>query len=317
MSETTYSYSGAVTEQKKRFLLFDVVVRLVREKPLGTVGGIIVLIMLIVGIFADVLAPYGIYDIHLVDRLSAPSATYFMGTDDLGRDLLSRVIYGARISMLVGVTASAINVVVATVIGIMSGFIGGRFDLVVQRFVDAIMCFPWLFILLTAMAILGPGLVQVILVLGVLYGIAYSRVVRSAVIAIKENLYMQAAVAIGSPTTRILVKHVLPNILAPIIIIFTISMASMILAEASLSFLGFGVPPPTPTWGSMLSMEGRRFMLLAPWLAIWPGLALSVTVYGINMLGDAVRDLLDPRLRGGAGRYGGLGKRKGRQKKTA
>jgi peptide/nickel transport system permease protein len=154
------------------------------------------------------------------------------------------------------------------------------------------------------MALMGNGMLQVIFVLGILLGISNSRIVRGATIAIKENMYMEAARAIGSSTTRLLVRHTLPNISAPIIVMFTISVGGMILAEATLSFLGFGIPPPAPSWGGMLSGSGRNYMFIAPWLAIWPGIALGLAVYGINMLGDAVRDILDPRLRGGIGRYG-------------
>jgi len=279
--------------------------RLVKEKPLGTLGGVIVLSLLVVGIFADILAPYGYNDFDLGVRLTEPSTAYPLGTDNLGRDLLSRIIYGARISMYVSLGASGLGVSIATIIGVISGFLGGRIDLVIQRFVDAIMCFPGLIILLSIMSILGPGLVQVIVVLGVLSGIGRSRVVRSAAIAVKGNVYVDAAKAIGAPTSRILARHILPNITAPIIILFTVNMGTAILSEASLSFLGFGIPPPTPSWGGMLSESGRKFMLLAPWMALWPGLALAIVVYGINMLGDAVRDLLDPRLRGGLGRYSG------------
>ncbi len=297
-------------EPRRHSLLVDLSIRLVREKPLGTFGGVIVLVLLVAGIFADFLAPYGVYDIHLPDRLEAPSAEYILGTDNVGRDLLSRIIFGARISMIVGLAASAINVLVAVAIGLPSGFIGGKFDLSLQRVVDAFMCFPWLFITLTIMAITGAGLLNVIIVLGVLYGIWSSRLIRSAAMGIKENLYVEAAVATGATTLRILVRNILPNIMAPIIVLFTISVGGMILAEASMSFLGFGIPPPEPSWGGMLSGEGRQFMLRAPWLAIWPGLALTLSVFGINMLGDAVRDILDPRLRGGLGRYGGAKVRK-------
>jgi peptide/nickel transport system permease protein len=156
------------------------------------------------------------------------------------------------------------------------------------------------------MSILGPGLLQVVAVLGVLFGIGNSRVVRGAVIGIKENMYVEAARAIGCPSRKILTMHILPNIMAPIIILFTIGIGGVILTEASLSFLGFGIPPPQPSWGGMLSGQGREYMLQAPWMALWPGLALSIVVYGINMLGDAMRDLLDPRLRGGVGRYGNI-----------
>jgi len=298
------TYPETIEEKKKRPLLVDLVVRLVKEKPLGTVGGVIVLVLFLTGIFADFIAPYHYKDFNLFDTLEPPSTQYLLGTDNMGRDLLSRIIYGARISMVVGLAGAGLSVLVSTTIGGISGFFGGKLDVVVQRFVDAFMCFPPLFMMLTVMAILGQGLTQVIFVLGILSGIRGSRVVRSAVIGIKENVYFDAATAIGSPAWRILIRHVLPNIMAPLIILFTLGMGAMILQEATMSFLGFGIPPPTPSWGGMLSGQGRSYMYLAPWMAIWPGLALSIAVYGINMLGDAVRDILDPRLRGGLGRYG-------------
>ena len=201
-------------------------------------------------------------------------------------------------------------VVVAVLIGGISGFIGGKPDLVVQRFVEAWMAFPGLQLLLTIMSIAGQGLLQIILVLGIAGGIGSSRVARGAVIGIKENDYFLAARAVGTPTSQILVRHVLPNIMAPILIIFSINIGSVIIAEASLSFLGYGLPVEIPSWGSLLSREGRKYMEQAPWLAFWPGLALTITVYSLNMFGDAIRDLLDPRLRGGEGSYGATGKRK-------
>ncbi|MBA7577616.1 Glutathione transport system permease protein GsiD [subsurface metagenome] len=291
-------------EPKRHSLLVDLVIRLVKEKPLGTVGGVIVLVMFLTGIFADVLAPYGMNEVHPADTLSPPSPQYMLGTDLLGRDILTRIIYGARISMIVGLAGAALGTVVAIVIGVPCGFFGGKFDLTVQRLVDAFMCWPWLFFILTIMVMVGQGLPQVIFVLGIRGGIVNSRIVRSAVIGIKENVYVEATRAIGCPPWRILTRHILPNIMAPIIIIFTLRVGQMILAEATISFLGFGIPPPMPSWGGMLSGQGRRFMLMAPWLAIWSGLALSIVVCGINMLGDGVRDILDPRLKGGAGRYG-------------
>ena len=222
----------------------------------------------------------------------------------MGRDLLSRLLYGARISLVVGLAATTLNVVVATLIGGTSGFIGGKLDLAVQRFVDAWMAFPGLLLLLTIMSVAGQGLPQIIVVLGIAGGVGGSRVVRGAVVATKGNDYFLAARAVGSPTRQVLVRHVLPNIVAPLIIVFSINVGGVILAEASLSFLGFGLPIKVPSWGGMLSREGRRFMEQAPWLALWPGLCLTIVVYSFNMLGDAMRDLLDPRLRGGGGRLG-------------
>ena len=286
---------------KRRSRLAEFFGRLVREKPLGTVSGIIVLILIFVAIFVDALAPYPYYEMHLADRLTSSSARYLLGTDPLGRDLLSRILYGARISLTVGLAATAINVVVALLVGGTSGFFGGKLDLVVQRFVDAWMAFPGLLILLTVMSIAGRGLLQIIVVLGIAGGIGGSRVLRGAVIGIKENDYFLAARAIGSPTTATLMRHVLPNIMPVIIIIFSITVGGVIMAEASLSFLGFGLPVEFPSWGGMLSGDGRRFMEQAPWLAIFPGLALTITIYSLNMFGDALRDLLDPRLRGSGG----------------
>ncbi len=278
--------------------------RLFREHPLGTIGAAIILVLILVSIFADALAPFRFGEMNLDDRLAAPSSLHPLGTDQLGRDFLSRLIHGARLSLFVGLAATTLHVVVAALIGGTAGFLGGRFDLVVQRFVDAWMSMPGLLVLLTIMSLTGRGLLQIILVLGISSGISNSRVVRSAVIAIKENDYFQAARAVGSPAAQILRRHVLPNVMPPIIIIFSITIGATIVAEASLSFLGFGLPPDVPSWGGMLSREGRQYMSIAPRLAIWPGLCLSIVVYGINMFGDAIRDLLDPRLRGGSGRYG-------------
>lgn len=289
--------------ERKRGRWLTVLMRLAREKPLGMFGAVIVLLLLVTGIFADLLAPYGYNDINPAAAFSPPSTQYLLGTDNLGRDMLSRIIYGARISMIVGLASCAISVLNSTIIGVLCGYIGGKFDLVVQRFVDGWMCFPGLVILIALVSIIGPGMMTVIIVLGVFGGIGGSRVVRGAVIAMRENAYVEAARAIGCSTSSLLLRHILPNILAVLIVLFTVRMPGVILTEASLSFLGFGIPPPTPSWGGMLSGTGRSYMFLAPWLAIWPGLALTVVVYGANMFGDALRDLLDPRLRGGLGRY--------------
>ncbi len=282
----------------------DFFVRLVKEKPLSIIAGVVILLLILVAIFADVLAPYPHDEVNIVDRMQAPSNRYLLGTDQLGRDLLSRLVFGARISLTVGLAATTVNVVVAVLIGGISGFFGGRLDLAMQRFVDAWMAFPGLLLLLTIMSLVGRGLPQIIVVLGVTGGIGGSRVVRGAVIGVKENAYFQAAEAIGGTRWRTLIHHVLPNIAAPVIIIFTINVGGVIISEAALSFLGFGLPISVPSWGGMLSREGREFMEVAPRLALWPGLCLTVVVYCLNMFGDAVRDLLDPRLRGGGGRLG-------------
>ena len=297
-------YPQTVAAPHRKLYLRDLFARLVKEKPLGLVGGIIVLLLLFVGIFANFIAPYGYNDIHLAYRLSPPSPNFLLGTDETGRDVLSRIVYGARISMVVGLAATSISVILNVLIGTLSGYLGGKFDLVVQRFVDAWMCFPVMFIILTMMGIVGQGIAQVIVVMGVIYGITGSRILRGAVMGLKQDVYIQASVAVGSSTWRTLIRHILPNIMASVIILYTIGVGGMIMVEATISFLGFGVPPPIPSWGNMLSGTGRSYMLQAPGLALWPGLALTLVVYGINMFGDAMRDLLDPRLRGGLGRYG-------------
>jgi peptide/nickel transport system permease protein len=295
-----------VGEEKKRLpFLLDVVVRLIREKPLGTVGGAIVLVLFLVGILAPLIAPYGYNYQDAAARLQAPSTKYLLGTDNIGRDLLSRIIYGARISMIVGLAVPTIQTVLNLLIGGVSAYVGGKVDLVVQRFVDTVMCFPGLVIMLTVVAIIGPGLTQVILLLGILGGIGGgNRVIRGVVISIRQNMYVEAANAVGATTSRIMLRHILPNIMAIVIVSFSMGMGGAILAESTLSFLGYGIPPPAPSWGGMLSGQARTYMLQAPWMALWPGLALALVVYGMNMLGDGLRDVLDPRLRGGVGRYG-------------
>jgi len=298
------SSSGEVAERKRHSFLVDAVIRLLKEKPLGTIGLVITLLLLFTGIFADFLAPYGMNEVDAGPSLLGPSARFWLGTDNMGRDLLSRIIFGARISVIVGLSASAAATFLSVVIGILSGYISGKFDLLVQRFIDGWMCLPPLIILILIISVTGAGMWPIIIIMGIGGGIGSTRLIRSAVIAVRENVYVQAAVAIGCPTTRILTRHILPNIMAPIIILFSIQVPSMIMGEASLSFLGFGIPAPAPSWGGMLSGSARSYMFLAPWMAIWPGLALSTVVYGVNMFGDAVRDILDPRLRGGIGRYG-------------
>jgi len=301
---TTDTSSEMVAEPKRRSRLVDLGIRLVKEKPLGTVGGVLTLLLLLVAIFADLIAPYGMNEIRVADFLAPPSAAHFLGGDHLGRDLFTRIVYGARISVIVGLVATSLSVVISLAIGGLSGYFGGKFDLIGQRFVDAFMCFPSLIILILIMSLTGPGLWNVIIVLAVVYGIGGSRIIRGAVMSVKENVYVQAAVAVGCPAPRILIRHILPNVMAPTIVLFTTRVPAVILTEAAMSFLGFGIPPPDPSWGGMLSAEGRHYMFLSPGIAIWPGLALSIVVFSVNMFGDALRDLLDPRLRGGVGRYG-------------
>jgi peptide/nickel transport system permease protein len=304
--------AAAIQKERKHYpFLVEVLIRLIKEKPLGTIAGLIVIVFFLAGILADWLAPYHYMYQDLDAVLQPPSARFLLGTDNLGRDLLSRIIYGARISMIVGLSVPAISTVMHLLIGGASGYFGGKIDMVIQRLVDTVMCFPGLVIMLTVVAIIGPGLIQLVLLLGILGGLGGgNRVTRSLVIGIKENIYVEASRAIGSSDRHTMIKHILPNIMPMVIVSFSMGMGGAILAESTLSFLGFGIPPPFPSWGGMLSGNARRYMMTAPWMAIWPGLCLAVVVWGMNMFGDGLRDVLDPRLRGGLGRYGGMSQEK-------
>jgi peptide/nickel transport system permease protein len=270
---------------------------LFRRKPLGAIGGVIVLALLIVAVLADVLAPYHFNATSLAQALQRPSAVHWFGTDELGRDVLSRVVYGARVSMYVGLAATAIATVLGGLIGVVAGYFGRTVDLVLQRLVDAWMSFPGLVMALIILALLGPGLGSVILALGLSQAFPQSRVIRGATLAVREQAFIEASRAVGATHGRVLVRHVLPNVVAPLIVTASNFLGFVILIEAAVSFLGYGAPPPQPSWGGMLSATGRGYMLRAPWLSIFPGVALSLAVFGFNVLGDALRDLLDPRLR--------------------
>lgn len=273
--------------------------RLIKEKPLGAFGGVIVLGLLLCALLAPWIATHPYDQTNVRNRLKPPSSQFYFGTDNLGRDIFSRIVYGARVSVTVGFGAVSIGLCLATIIGVGSGYIGGKADVLVQRLVDAQMAIPGLLLLLNIMAVLGPGLLNIILALGIVSAAGSSRIIRSAALSVKENQFVEAARAVGASHLRIILHYILPNIMAPIIIITTVSLGFVILIESALSFLGFGVPPPYPSWGEMLSGSGRSYMYKAPWMATWPGVAISLAVFGFNMLGDALRDLLDPRLRGG------------------
>ncbi len=236
--------------------------------------------------------------------MKPPSGQFWMGTDNLARDVWSRVVYGARISVTVGFATVALATLMATAIGISSAYLGGAYDIVLQRVVDAWMSFPALVVVLSLMAALGPGLPNLILALSVLGAASASRVIRGATLSVMQNSYVEAARALGASHLRIVMLYVLPNVMATILILATIGLGAVILAESALSFLGFGIPPPYPSWGGMLSGSGRSFMYHAPWMAVFPGAAISLAVFGFNMFGDALRDVLDPRLRGAGGLRG-------------
>jgi peptide/nickel transport system permease protein len=270
----------------------------VRRKPLGAAGGLIVAVLIFVALAAPLLAPYAYDAASASVRLQGPSLAHPLGTDANGRDMLSRIIWGARISVTVGFGAVLISTILATTIGVISGYFGGVFDLLFQRLIDIWISFPALVLLVSLVSILGPGLWSVTIILGLLVTPGSSRVIRSAVIAMRHLPYVETASCLGAGHARIILWHVLPNVFVSILVLATVRLGTAILAEATVSFLGYGVPPPYPAWGAMLSGTGRAYMLQSPWLSIWPGLAISLAVFGFNVLGDALRDVLDPRMRG-------------------
>ena len=255
--------------------------------------------MLVMAVFAEQIAPYGYDQTIRGARMKPPSAAHWLGTDNLSRDMWSRIVYGARVSITVGfLTIAPGRRASPPPSACRAPTSAGAWDLLVQRLVDAWLSFPYLIIILSVMAVLGPGLGNVVISLAVLIAATNSRVIRGATLGAMQHTYVEAARAMGCGHTRIIVRHLLPNITATVIILATIGLGAVILAESALSFLGFGVPPPHPSWGGMLSGSGRTYMFRAPWMAVWPGVAISLAVFGFNMLGDALRDVLDPRLRG-------------------
>ena len=275
---------------------------LVRRKPLGAASALILCALVVVAICAPLIAPYNPYKFNLNERglpirMQPPSATFPFGTDPLGRDVLSRIVYGSRVSLIVGFASVALGTLFGTLIGLASGYWEGKVDQTLQRAVDTTMAIPGIVLALAVVSVLGQSLTNIILVISLVIAPGASRVVRGTVFSVKQNAYIDAAYAAGASPWRIVGRHILPNVFAPILVIASVWLGNAIVIEAALSFLGLGTPPPTPTWGGMLSGEGRRNLETAPFLAIFPGLAISIVVLAFNMLGDALRDLLDPRLR--------------------
>jgi len=271
--------------------LFKVVMR----EPVGALGAGMVMGLLLIAFFAPLLAPQDPIS-GAARRLLPPGAVYPFGTDEFGRDLLSRVIYGARISLYVGSLSVAIALVFGSSIGLVAGYFGGHADAGLMRVMDVLFAFPPIILAVAVSGVLGPSLTNVMIAIGIVYTPTFARVVRGPTLAIREEDYVLAAYAMGSPELYILRRHVLPNVAAPVIVQATLSFSTAILAEATLSFLGFGAQPPAPSWGTMLS-SGMHFMELAPWTVIFPGLAIALAVLAFNLFGDGLRDSLDPRLR--------------------
>jgi peptide/nickel transport system permease protein len=269
-----------------------------RRKPLGVASALLILLLVCTAIGANVLAPYDPFLTRPEERLLPPSWQHPFGTDDIGRDVFSRIIYGARLSLWVGLLAVGIGTVSGTLIGLICGYWEGRLDLVLQRFMDALMTIPGLILALAIVSVLKPNTTHAMLAIAVVIIPGNSRIVRGAVLSAKQNPFIEAARALGCGHLRIIANHILPNVTAPILIIASIWLGNAIFIEASLSFLGLGTQPPNPSWGLMLSSTGRAFMEQAPWLAIFPGLAISLAVLGFNLFGDTLRDIWDPKLRG-------------------
>jgi peptide/nickel transport system permease protein len=269
-----------------------------RQNPLGAMAAVFILGLIVVAIIGPRLAPYTYAQTNVLERLQGPSAAHLLGTDSLGRDVLSRIIYGARISVGLSAGAVALSSLAAIAIGMISGYRGGWVDTTVQRLIDILMAFPSIILVISLTAFLGRGVPQLVLAIAISLLSGSIRICRGATIQTRAQAYIEAAVCIGTTTPRILARHILPNISAPLMIIATVQLGFAILIEATASFLGYGVRPPYPSWGSMLSGDARTYMQLQPLLSIWPGLAIFLTVYCLNMLGDMLRDVLDPRLRG-------------------
>jgi peptide/nickel transport system permease protein len=270
----------------------------VKRKPLGAMGAVVLLVFVGVAILAPVLATHDPDLNNYRARVKPPSAANWFGTDNFGRDIYSRVVYGARISMYVGVLATLLGTLVGALAGLCSGFFGGRVDQIVQRIADVMFTIPPLVLAMAIVTMLGPSLFNVTVAIAIPRMPNTNRVIRSAVLGIKESTFVEASRAVGSTNWHIMWRHLLPNIMAPYIVVATASLGGAILVEASLSFLGLGVPPPVPSWGRMLSLEGMRYFETAPWMAFAPGVFISAAVFAANLYGDALRDVLDPKLRG-------------------
>lgn len=302
MRETSVREAGAgvraLQERPGYLKVRSALIDFARRKPLGAFGAVVLASTIFLAIFANVVAPYDPLEIAPRIKLQTPTAQHLFGTDNLGRDILSRIIYGARSSIYVGTIALLLGTVSGTILGIVSAYLGGKFDLLVQRVVDSVQAFPLLILAMAVVAMLGASSMTLIIALAIVLVPGTSRVLRGATLSVKENQYVEAARALGATGTRIVFQHILPNVTAPIIILASVQLGSTIIVEASLSFLGLGTPPPTPTWGGMLGGTGRQFLIQAPHLALFPAIAISLAVLGINLFGDGLRDVLDPRLRG-------------------
>jgi peptide/nickel transport system permease protein len=266
------------------------------RNPATLMGSIVVLVMLSIALSAPLLAPYSFKEMHVQDRLKSPDPQYLLGTDEFGRDLLSRIVYGSRVSMAASILAVAIAMLVGTVLGRLAGFEGGWLDEILMRIMDMIMAFPYIVLAITLVTILGPGFRNVILIIGILRIPHFARVSRSAVLTLKNEEFVLAAQALGQTKYRVLFRHILPNCLTPLVVVASLAAGTAITAESALSFLGLGIQPPMSSWGTMLA-DGQKYLFNAPWMATFPGIAITLTVLAYNLVGDGLRDILDPKFR--------------------
>jgi peptide/nickel transport system permease protein len=280
-----------------RLTPFDEVAKFVRTKPLGAAGALIILGMMVVAALAQTLAPYDAYEADYGAQFARPSAQHWFGTDEFGRDLMSRIVYGARIALFVGFTASFMGCTIGGLLGVTSAYLGGKVDLLLERLMDILLAFPQLILALAIASILGPAVQNVVIAISVPIIPRAARVVRATALSVKEHVYIEAVGALGAPRWRIVLRHIVPNVVAPYIIMLTAQLGGAILAEAALSYLGLGAAEPTPSWGLMLSGSALSYAEKAPWIPLFPGIAISLGVFGFNLFGDSLRDALDPKLR--------------------
>jgi peptide/nickel transport system permease protein len=280
-----------------RLRLGDEALKFLRTKPLGVAGAVIILVMVLVAVFAATLAPYDPYLGDYGQQFARPSIDHWFGTDEFGRDVLSRIMYGARIALFVGFTASFVGCTIGGLLGVTSAYAGGTVDLMLERLMDVLLAFPLLILALAIASILGPAVQNVVIAVAIPIVPRAARVVRASALSVKENAYVEAARSLGAVRRRVVLQHIVPNVVAPYIIILTAQLGSAILTEAALSYLGLGVAEPTPSWGLMLSGSAPSYAEKAPWIGLFPGIAISLAVFGFNLLGDSLRDALDPKLR--------------------
>ena len=266
------------------------------RNPLALAGAAVILFLCVVAVFAPFIAPHNPYSIHTSDILMPPSGAHLFGTDDLGRDVFSRMIYSARISLLVGFVAVGIATVIGIIIGALAGYYGGWVDGVLMRFTDIMLCFPTIFLILAVIAILGPSILNIMVIIGITSWMGVGRLVRAEFLTLKERDFVMASRAVGAKDMRIIFRHILPNAMAPVLVSAVLGIGGAILVESSLSFLGLGVQPPTPSWGNMLT-AGKDNIEIAWWLSLFPGMAILTTVLGYNLLGEGLQDALNPRLK--------------------